>query len=64
MKNIESLTIQQLEELMEIKRNELNKLFCEHGLNDFTLKKSKELDEIIVKIQVHILNKYEKSLVV
>ena len=46
------LSTRQLEELIEIKREELNKLYSEQGLNDFTLAKSQELDVLITKAQI------------
>ena len=46
------LSTRQLEELIEIKREELNRLYSEQGLNDFTLAKSQELDVLIVKAQI------------
>ena len=46
------LSTKQLEELIEIKREELNKLYGEYGLNDFTLAKSQELDVLITKAQI------------
>lgn len=46
------LSTKQLEELIEIKREELNKLYGKYGLNDFTLAKSQELDVLIVKAQI------------
>lgn len=49
--DIGNLTKEQLENLIETKRTELNKLFGNQGLNDFTLKKSQELDVLIVKAQ-------------
>lgn len=51
MKKIDKLNAKQLQELIDKKREELNKLFCEQGLNDFTLRKSQELDVLIVKAQ-------------
>lgn len=51
MINIDNLSTQQLNELIERKREELNRLFGEQGLNDFTLHKSQELDILIVKVQ-------------
>ena len=38
-------------EQLELKRQELNILYAEQGLNDFTLKKSQELDVLITKVQ-------------
>ena len=38
-------------EQLELKRQELNILYAEQGLNDFTLKKSQELDVLIAKVQ-------------
>ena len=46
------LSTRQLEELIEIKREELNRLYSEQGLNDFTLAKSQELDVLITKAQI------------
>lgn len=41
----------QLEQLIEIKREELNRLYGEYGLNDLTLAKSQELDKLIIQAQ-------------
>ena len=46
------LSTRQLEELIEIKREELNRLCSEQGLNDFTLAKRQELDVLITKAQI------------
>ena len=43
MKIMDRLNTRQLEELIEVKREELNRLYSEQGLNDFTL--SVELTE-------------------
>lgn len=51
IKDVEGLSKEQLEELIEVKRMELNELFGSQGLNDFTLKKSQELDVLVVKAQ-------------
>lgn len=40
-----------IREQLELKRQELNILYAEQGLNDFTLKKSQELDILIAKVQ-------------
>ena len=40
-----------IREQLELKRQELNILYAEQGLNDFTLKKSQELDVLIAKVQ-------------
>lgn len=40
-----------IREQLELKRQELNILYTEQGLNDFTLKKSQELDVLITKVQ-------------
>lgn len=45
------MTEKQLEHLINVKRAELEKSFDEQGLNNFTLKKSQELDTLLVKIQ-------------
>lgn len=47
-----------LENQLKAKREILNKLYKEQGLNDFTLKKSQELDSLIAIIQKYELNKY------
>lgn len=47
-----------LENQLKAKRETLNKLYKEQGLNDFTLKKSQELDNLIAIIQKYELNKY------
>ena len=52
MKIMDRLNTRQLEELIEIKREELNRLYSEQGLNDFTLAKSQELDVLITKAQI------------
>ena len=52
MKDKHKLPSGELEELIEIKREELNKLYSEQGLNDFTLAKSQELDVLITKAQI------------
>lgn len=56
MKDINLLTTKQLEELIEVKRKQLDQLFYEQGLNDFTLKKSQELDKLIVRMQRELLS--------
>lgn len=56
MKNADKINTEQLQELIEKKREELNKLFDEQGLNDFTLRKSQELDVLIVRVQKQKLN--------
>lgn len=43
--------MERLREQLEYKRQELNILYAEQGLNDFTLKKSQELDVLIAKVQ-------------
>ena len=40
-----------IREQLELKRQELNILYAEQGLNDFTLKKSQELDVLVAKVQ-------------
>ena len=52
----DKLNAERLQELIEKKREELNRLFGEQGLNDFTLRKSQELDVLIVKAQRQKLN--------
>lgn len=61
MKDLNLLTTEQLVELIEIKRNQLSQLFLEQGLNDITLKKSQELDELIVRIQREWLSDIEED---
>ena len=56
MINADKINTEQLQELIEKKREELNKLFDEQGLNDFTLRKSQELDVLIVRVQRQKLN--------
>lgn len=51
MMDTDRLNEEQLQELIDKKRTELNKPFGEQGLNDFTLRKSQELDVLIVKAQ-------------
>lgn len=41
----------ELREQLELKRQELNTLYAEQGLNDFTLRKSQELDVLVTKVQ-------------
>lgn len=63
--NINNLSTQQLNELIERKREELNRLFSEQGLNDFTLHKSQELDVLIVKAQSQKLDEItEESMII
>lgn len=61
LKNIENMTNIRLEKVIEEKREELNRLYSEYGLNDFTLKKSQELDILIVKAQREKLLNGENS---
>lgn len=65
MINADKLNAERLQELIEKKREELNKLFDEQGLNDFTLRKSQELDVLIVKAQRQKLNNMSnKSIII
>lgn len=61
MTNIDRLNTEQLKGLIEVKRTELNGLFVEQGLNDFTLAKSQELDVLIAKAQRLLLEKSNLS---
>lgn len=54
----------ELRNKLEKQRQELNKMYAEQGLNDFTLKKSRELDELITIIQKLELQKLMKSNVI
>lgn len=47
---------------MEEKKIELSMLFAKYGLTDETLKKSKELDPIIVKEQRERLENWKKKI--
>ena len=50
-----------LREQLELKRQELNTLYAEQGLNDFTLRKSQELDVLVAKVQRMELENLIKS---
>ena len=54
----------ELSNKLEKQRQELNKMYAEQGLNDFTLKKSQELDELIAIIQKLELQKLMKNNVI
>lgn len=54
----------ELRNKLEKQRKELNKMYAEQGLNDFTLKKSQELDELIAIIQKLELQKLMKNNVI
>lgn len=51
----------ELREQLELKRQELNILYAEQGLNDFTLRKSQELDVLVAKVQRMELENLIKS---
>ena len=51
----------ELREQLELKRQELNTLYAEQGLNDFTLRKSQELDVLVAKVQRMELENLIKS---
>ncbi|HSQ87998.1 aspartyl-phosphate phosphatase Spo0E family protein [Romboutsia sp.] len=53
--------IKELNREIEVKRAELNVLFGKYGLNDYTLKKSQELDELIVIAQRQELDKVNQN---
>ena len=46
-----NMTLEQLEQIILSKRLELGKLFEQQGLNDYTLRKSQELDILVVNAQ-------------
>lgn len=54
----------ELRNKLEKQRQELNKMYAEQGLNDFTLKKSQELDELIAIIQKLELQKLMRNNVI
>lgn len=54
----------ELRNKLEKQRQELNKMYAEQGLNDFTLKKSQELDELIAIVQKLELQKLMKNNVI
>ena len=54
----------ELRNKLEKQRQELNKMYAAQGLNDFTLKKSQELDELIAIIQKLELQKLMKNNVI
>lgn len=56
-----TLNTRQLEQLIEIKREELNRLYGEYGLNDLTLAKSQELDKLIIQVQIIKLEQEKAS---
>ena len=51
----------ELREQLELKRQELNILYAEQGLNDFTLRKSQELAVLVAKVQRMELENLIKS---
>ena len=51
----------ELEKLISLKKIELNKLLEEQGLSDVVIKKSQELDVLIVEIQVRKLAKIKTN---
>ncbi len=54
----------ELRNKIEKQRQELNKMYAEQGLNDFTLKKSQELDELIAIVQKLELQKLMENNVI
>ena len=55
------LSTRQLEQLREIKREELPTLSSEQRLNDFTLAKSQELDLLITNAPISILEEEKEK---
>lgn len=55
--NISNLSERQLESMICVKKLELGELFEQQGLNDYTLRKSQELDILIAKAQRMKLNR-------
>lgn len=55
--DISNLSERQLESMIGVKKLELGELFKQQGLNDYTLRKSQELDILIAKAQRMRLNR-------
>ena len=55
------MTLEQLEQIILSKRLELGKLFEQQGLNDYTLRKSQELDILVVNAQRLYLKRQYKE---